>query len=133
MLHILAGALVLDEISISPDLTFSAQDLQFKGFANYIGRNEVGLEDCALEGSSTSLCEANDIPALADHALVLMFKPFLRSWVQPIGVFAAKNAVSGEKLHQITKEAVCVLENLGAKVTCIINDGASTNKTMWKL
>ena len=72
-------------------------------------------------------------PPLADHALVIMYRPYLSSWVQPIAVFAAKNAVPGEQLEKIVRRAIVTLENVGAKVLNITCDGASTNKTMSRL
>ena len=89
------GAVVLDKISISPDLTFSAED--FKGFAeNY------GTEHCK-ENQDDSGDANNSDPttldtSLADNALVLMFRPFRASWIQPFGVFSAKNVVNGDDL-----------------------------------
>jgi len=53
--------------------------------------------------------------------------------VQPIAVFAAKNAVPGEQLEKIVRRAIVALENIGAKVANITCDGASTNKTMSRL
>ena len=52
---------------------------------------------------------------MADHGLVLMFRPFLDPWVQPIAVFAAKNATKSQTLALIVT-ALIHLENIGARV-----------------
>ena len=62
-----------------------------------------------------------------------MFRPFVGSWVQPIAVFSAKNAVPGAAMHKIIREGIVLLENAGAKVMAVVGDGAQINKTMWRL
>lgn len=109
------GAVVLDEISISPDLTFSAEDLQFKGFPENYG-TEHCKENQDDSGDANHSDPNNTLDtSLADNALVLMFRPFRASWIQPFSVFSAKNAVNGDDLYKITREAVTVLENIGGK------------------
>lgn len=105
----------MDELSISPDLTFSSETLQFEGICHH-GKDET-----------------NSSLQLADHALVLMFRPYRGSWVQPFAVYAAKDAMPGEQLADIVKKAVVTLENVGAKVCNITCDGASSNRTMARL
>jgi hypothetical protein len=121
------GVVVVDEISITSDLYFNATLLQFEGFADHLcdlpqGNNDEQFQDLAT----------NETP-YADHALVLMFRPFVGSWVQPIAVFSAKNALPGAALHKIIRERIVLLENAGAKVMAVVGDGAQTNKTMWRL
>ncbi|KAG0432273.1 hypothetical protein HPB47_020997 [Ixodes persulcatus] len=51
---------------------------------------------------------------LADHGLVFMFCPFGDSYVQPIGVFASKNATKGTLVAQLLLQAIVMLEDAGA-------------------
>jgi len=70
---------------------------------------------------------------LGNHALVLMFQPFLGSWVQPIGCFLSRGAAPSDVLYQILLEAVILLENSGLRVNAITSDGAQWNRGMWSL
>jgi hypothetical protein len=68
------GSLVLDEMSIASSVEFNSQELKFDGFVDF--------------GDLVTIDEQSN--SLADHALVLMFRPYRSNWVQPIGVFASK-------------------------------------------
>jgi hypothetical protein len=72
---------------------------------------------------------------LYDHALVLVMRSLLGSWIQPIGFgcFAYKNGASPAELQSIVTKALVALESKGAKVIAIASDGASTNGALWKL
>lgn len=85
-----------------------------------------------MEDASSSNTSGSDL-ALADHALVFMFRPLLASWVQPFGVIASKGAVTGFNLTKLIRTAVVALENAGDRVVSVVCDGASTNKAMWRL
>ena len=67
------GSLVLDEMSIAQSVVFNSQELRFDSFVDF--DDVVTVEEQSNE--------------LADHALVLIFRPYKDSWVQPIGVFAS--------------------------------------------
>jgi len=47
-----------------------------------------------------------------------MYRPFDDDWVQTIAVFSAKNAVPGDALKKIVREAIVWLENIGALKLC---------------
>ncbi|EFX66100.1 hypothetical protein DAPPUDRAFT_263683 [Daphnia pulex] len=72
----------VDEISITSDLYFNATLLQFEGFADHLCDLPQENHDEQFQDSAT-----NETP-YADHALVLMFRPFVGSWVQPIAVLS---------------------------------------------
>ncbi|KAI9556036.1 hypothetical protein GHT06_018603 [Daphnia sinensis] len=55
------------------------------------------LHDVCTEDSSAS---TTDIPYLADHGLVLIFRPYKASWIQPIAVFASNDLISPHRLVQ---------------------------------
>ena len=118
------GSLILDEISITPDLYFNAQSLQMEGITNH-----AVYEDGDAQANTQI---NNEELKFADHALVLMYRPFDDDWVQTITVFSAKNAMPGDTLKNIVREAIVLLENIGAQVMSIVCDGAQTNKSMWQ-
>jgi len=70
---------------------------------------------------------------LGNHALVLMYQPFAGSWVQPVGCFLSRGAVSSDVLYHILLEAIVLLENSGVKVNAIVSDAAQWNRGMWNL
>lgn len=66
---------------------------------------------------------------LADHALVLMFRPFKERWIQPIGVFASKNAAFGTQLHKIILKTIILLVENDTRELTIVCDGSQPNNT----
>ncbi|KAL5237829.1 hypothetical protein ACI65C_005239 [Semiaphis heraclei] len=110
------GCLMLDEMKLSETLNFQRSDLKIKGF--------VDLGDFTPE---------NDRNKIGDHALVLLFQPFCGKWFQTVGAFLGSGAVSGKLLEKIITEAVILLENQNIHVDVITNDGATWNRSMWKL
>ena len=65
----LTGSLVRDEMSVKKSLQFNKQKTKFYGLVEYGDINSKQKRD-----------------KLADHALVLMFRPYREKLVQPIGV-----------------------------------------------
>lgn len=53
---------------------------------------------------------------VADHALLLIFRPYKLPWIQPIASFATKGVASGEVIHGITIKAITSLYTRGAIV-----------------
>lgn len=62
-----------------------------------------------------------------------MFQPLTGSWHQILGVFASKGNVKAMLLSKIIMEAVLLAEKAGLKVDFITSDGASWNRSMWRL
>lgn len=97
-------------------LSFNRQNLKFEGFTDlgdYTPEHQKGLK--------------------GDHALVVMFQPFKGKWVQTLGCFLSRGSASGTVLHHILLEAIILAEQAGLKVDGITSDGASWNRSMWKL
>lgn len=69
----------------------------------------------------------------ADHALVFMFQPFQGDWVQVVGSFLSKNAVTSDILHKLIIECILLLEKAGFQVDCVTTDAAQWNRGAWKL
>ena len=82
-------SLVLDEMSIAQSVEINSQELKFNGFVDF--GDLVTVEECN---------------GLADHALVLMFRPYRSNRVKPIGLFASKAAAPGEILHEMVLKAI---------------------------
>ncbi|KAL1430310.1 hypothetical protein MTO96_015136 [Rhipicephalus appendiculatus] len=71
--------------------------------------------------------------ALADHGMVVLFQPFTGNWTQILGVFASKANVKSATLAKIIVETAILAEKSGLFVDCITCDGASWNRSMWRL
>jgi len=128
-------------MSITQDIHLDKHTFQFKGFTylcadeeqqehDFSALNEEWIEneDCTEDSPETS-----DLPDLADHALVLVFRPYKARWIQPIAVFAAKNAASGSQLFKIALKAMILLEEANARVLTTVCDGSQSNNAMWNL
>lgn len=128
-----SGVLSIDEISVAPDYQYCTQTLRFKGIATIVSPSEDDDRFAQIIEDAPSCNPNGSDLALADHALVFMFRPLLAPWVQPFGVIASKGAVSGFNLAKLMRTAIVALENAGARVVSVVCDGASTNKAMWRL
>ncbi|CAG7831105.1 unnamed protein product [Allacma fusca] len=110
------GAIIFVEMKVRERLSFNAQTMEFDGFIDY-----GDSDDCIKPQKKGSV--------LADHALVLLFRPFNAKW--PIGSFAAKGATPGDILAKLLIAAIVQFENIGAQVNAVISDAATTNRNVW--
>jgi hypothetical protein len=111
-----------DEMSIRQHIKFDKNSFQYKGFTFLYESPSASEEDEANSsalneewtdndvGTAESSEKTTEIPDLADHALVLIFRQYKGSWIQPIAVFASKNAASGAQLQKIVLKAMILLE-----------------------
>lgn len=74
-----------------------------------------------------------DEGAICDHGLVLLFQPFTGGWQRILGVFGARGSVKADVLLRIVVDAVICAEKCGLRVDFITCDGASWNRSMWKI
>ncbi|KAH7940736.1 hypothetical protein HPB49_005056 [Dermacentor silvarum] len=138
------GGLVIDEIKLSEHLNVKSAG-HIEGFVDL--------------GNHTPADQKN---VLADHGMVVLFQPFtdkliylsflllnhiarkacaLRkylylyagNWTQILGVFASKGNVKSATLAKIVVETTVLAEKAGLFVDCITCDGASWNRSMWRL
>lgn len=109
------GGLVFDEIKLSEHLHVKSSG-KIEGFVDL--------------GKFTEESQRQDE---SDHGLVIMFQPFAETWVQVIGVFAAKGNVKAPTLSKMLLEAVVLCENAGLFVDYLTGDGASWNRQMWRM
>ncbi|XP_045036895.1 uncharacterized protein LOC123477577 [Daphnia magna] len=147
------GSLMWDEMSIMQDIRFDKNSFQYKGFTylytifiirtynntylytdfeedetNFSALDEDWVEDEDNEDGST---QETSTTHLADHALVLVFRPYRARWIQPISVFASKSAASGVELQKIVMKALVILEEVDARVLTTVCDGSSPNNSLW--
>lgn len=134
-----------DEMSITQDIKFDINSFEYKVFtflyespsaseedeANSSALNEEWTENDV--GTAESLNSTTEIPDLADHALVLIFRPYKASWIQPIVAFASMNAASGAQLQKIVLKAMILLEDADARVFSTVCDGSQPKNSMWNL
>lgn len=73
-----SGALLIDEMKISPRSTFDRYKMEVTGFTDL--------------GKYTPELQKNK---LGDHALVLLFQPFQGKWVQAVGTFLSRGCATG--------------------------------------
>lgn len=111
------GSLVWYETTVAEFLTFNAQKLQFDGHADY--GDGINIEK--HEGQ------------LADKVLVLIFRPYRASWIQPFAVFSSRGGAPGDLLHQLVSKAIVALHAHDAIVKNEVCDGAKANKTIMSL
>ena len=112
------GILLLDEIGTRKNVRLDPQKMKL-----------LGLTDLGDEELNKSV----DVNDKADHGLVFMFQPLMKSFSQPIAVFASKGPVNGGTLAKLIVQAICLLEKAGAKVHGVVSDGAATNRKFWSL
>lgn len=117
------GSLVWDEMSIAGDVSFDPMPLVFEGFVDY-GESDGFSEPIKLKKHEGEL---------ADHALVLIFRPYRYLWIQPIACYATKGACPGGVIHQLMARTLIVLHQQVAVVKSVVCDGAQTNKTVMRL
>lgn len=126
-------------------ITFDKNSFQYKGFTYLHESPSASEEDeadsSALNGEWTdndvgtaeSSEKTTEIPDLADHAFVLIFRPYNVSWIQPIAVFASKNTASGAQLQKIVLKAMILLQEADARVLSTVCDGSQPNNSLWNL
>ena len=94
------GIVVFDEVKLREEIQFNSNSLKIDGF--------VDLGEFTPKG---------DKNVLANHALVFMFIPLLLlPWVQPVAVYASRNATPGDILVKMLIQIIIELERAVAKV-----------------
>ena len=109
------GSLLIDEMSVRETYHFDRNAMKV-----------LGLTDLG------ELTPQHQKTQLGNHALVIMYQPYVGSWIQPIGCFLSRGAASSSVLYQIVIEAIILMENSGFRVNNVTTDGASWNRAMWK-
>ncbi|KAK4007494.1 hypothetical protein OUZ56_012649 [Daphnia magna] len=102
------GSLVRDEMSVKKAVKFIRHKMNFDGFPDYEDDVYVPLGQCKK---------------LADHALVLMFRPYRAKWVQPIGVYATSGPACSMTLQMLGEIAISALQTVSAIVSNVTCNG----------
>ncbi|XP_069679975.1 uncharacterized protein [Periplaneta americana] len=87
------GILIFDAVKLREKVAFNSISLKVEGFVNL--------------GDVTPKNQKN---TLANHPLVCMYVPLLHSWVQPVAVYASRNATLGDTLSKIILQVIIQLE-----------------------
>jgi len=103
-------------MKLSEGIAFDSKKLLFQGFVD-LGE-ETPTEQRKVRG---------------DHALVFLFQPFCGQWVQTIGSFLSKGCANSTILHKLILECIVLVENCGFHIDVVTSDGATWNRSMWKL
>lgn len=109
--HLRYGTLMWDEMSIRKDLKWDFKMLKWHGIVNF----GSDIKEAARAG-------------LADHVLVLVFRPFRAKWVQPIAWFASQGTASFKVLSEIILKGIIKLHKVGIIVKALVCDGHASNK-----
>ncbi|XP_043468847.1 uncharacterized protein LOC122502731 isoform X1 [Leptopilina heterotoma] len=112
------GVLLVDEMGTRKNLRLDQKKMKI-----------LGLTDFGDEELNKSV----KITDKADHGLVLMFHSLMESFSQPIAVFVSKGPVVGTILAKLIIQAICLLEQAGAKVHGVVSDSASANRKFWSI
>ena len=111
---ILLGVLLLDEIKLTPNISFDRKTLRFNGFTDL--------------GAYTPVHQSRE---LGDHALVLMYQPLTGKWIQALACFLSKGCATGKVLNHLVIECINLLHVCGIHVQAVVSDGAQWNRGMW--
>lgn len=117
------GGLIIDEMSIQPDLQFKKKDGQIE----LIGFTELTPESLVFEKMKSQKNER----ILATHVLQFVFLGFT-GFRFPFAHFPSSTA-SGHDLYLLLWKAVNMLLNFGFIIQYVSTDGAQTNRDLFKL
>lgn len=118
--------ILIDEMHIKEELVYSKNKGCLTGFANLGDINEHLLK---YEKALSSGDESKD---LAKTMMVFMVRSLFTSLQFPYAMLPCCN-ISGELLHQPLWECIFRLERCGFKVLFVTADGASTNRSLFKM
>lgn len=111
------GSVFFDEMKITKNVAFNAKTLTLDGYVDF----ENDFEITKHEGQ------------IADHVLVVGFRSYCASWIQPIALFVEKGATPASTLHEMILKTISALHQHSAEVLSIMCDGAQNNKGLMKL
>ena len=118
--------LVLDELKIKESLVYEKHNTRVIGFTDIGDFNNQLIK---FERECTG--QEKHLP-LATHILVLMVRVIFTGFHFPYAHFPTTN-IKAEHLFNIVWEAIERLEQIGLKVLVITGDGASVNRTLFRM
>ena len=117
--------LVFDEVKVKEDLVYDKHSVSLLGFV------QMGDVNDHLSKFENKLLETTK-PQLATHMLTFMVSGILSDLEFPYVSFPC-SSITGDQLYSIVWGCIRRLEACGFKVLVITCDGASTNRTFFKL
>ena len=121
-------SILVDEMKVKESLVYNKFNGKIIGFVDLGSFTNEVLEK-KLQNTCNRLA---DHPPIADHILVLMVRGIFIRLNFPLAHFPTKN-ISGFHLFPIIWEGIELLEGAGFKVISITADGASPNRTFFKM
>lgn len=106
--------LLIDEMSVSEAIWFDSKSFKYKGFVDHVKQTS-----------------AQDYAKTADHGAVFMIQPLQGDWVQIVGTFPSKTAVTQDPLKGLIEECIKKLGEAGFKTDGVCTDAASWNRGVW--
>lgn len=125
-------ALLFDEMKIHSELVYSKSTGKLIGFVELGAINsefELLEKQFKAEQSDSNESEERE---LATHSLAFLVRGIYTDFQFCMGCFAAKD-LKAEDIFPVAWEAVSVLESIGFIVRCLVSDGASANRSFYKL
>ena len=124
--------LLMDEMKIKQGLVFSKCTGEMVGFTN-LGTVNEDLATITSEAADSENCTEMGNHLLAKSMLVFMIRPIFKPSLSfPVASYPASN-LSGEKLYPVVMEVVEALELSNVPVIAVTSDGASPNRSFYKL
>ena len=123
-------SLLFDEMKIHTELIYSKSTgklIAFVEMGNINTEMELLERKCLAEKEDKSKEKE-----LATHSLAFMVRGIYTKLQFCIGFFATKD-IKAENIFPMAWEAVSVLESIGFMVRCFVSDGASPNRTFYKM
>ena len=119
--------LTFDEMKIKEGLVYNKYTDSLVGFTSLDNVNDHLNEfERKCQGESTKT------PSLATHMLVLLIRGVFINLKFPFAQFAT-TGIAAHELYPIITEAIMRLEILGFKVISLTSDGASPNRTLYRM
>lgn len=122
--------IVLDEMKVKENLVYNKYAGEVIGFTKLGSINDelLQLEQECLKGTATN----QEHPTIATHLLVLLIRGIFIKLNFPYAHFAT-SGVTADLLFPIVWEAIRQVEGIGLKVLFITADGASPNRTFFRM
>lgn len=106
------GVVIFDEVKLREEIQLNATSLKVDGFIDFGVNTPMDMKT-----------------SVANHVLVFMFVLLLFHWVQPVTVYASRNATPGDILAKIMIQVILQLEQQSVRI--IGSDGSQSNKKVW--
>lgn len=123
-------SLLFDEMKIHSELVYNESTGKLIGFVELGSINEAfqQMENSLQSSSGTDIEEK----AIATNVMTFMVRGIYTNLQFSFGFFPS-NSLKADMLFPCVWEAVFILESIDLKVRCFVSDGASCNRTFYKI